>query len=464
MGKLQKVLEQSVRRYGRDIGALDVEYYRKKKVVAWIIKTSLLRIEILFLEKGGVLHVPGTLYARIYPRKNGELYFLPHELAAMSNTPDLRAGIYGYIGTEERMTACFDALTEIIGLYIPAAEQLAQDAALYAVAQTTKQQEVMRIYGIKPADIPVQEEERAAYWANVYGMMETMGILPRFAAPDSPYERILVGEYAKACKLYAKMQKNDTLTAFERLLYAFIQTPEAKAFEWMPPDCNAARELQPHANSRAEGLRMLIQCAFCMAAFGSVFSAFFALMNAILSAGTTFFAGVPWYLGYLAGGLCGLFGGLALRRPLAKLLYPRKAARILAADRLINGKGTTRFAYIVFFVSLIGSLLFVMCVPFMNVAVYEDRISYTDGTLHTDTYPLDQLYAVYYMEGRYNDYDEYIDRPSYVLQFTDGRLLDMDSSTTVEQTEQGLLPLLHPYVKSVQTVHSDRDIAQVKGE
>ena len=65
------------------------------------------------------------------------------------------------------------------------------------------------------------------------------------------------------------------------------------------------------------------------------------------------------------------------------------------------------------------------------------------------TTQFENITAVYYSEGVYNDYGDYIARPSYLIQFEDGTVWDSDGFTTVRKTEEKILPLLEPYYDEV---------------
>ena len=65
-------------------------------------------------------------------------------------------------------------------------------------------------------------------------------------------------------------------------------------------------------------------------------------------------------------------------------------------------------------ISIAVSIVFAIMILISNVRFYEDNISFENKT-----YSYDNIDSVYYIESRYNVYDEKIDRASYVVLFDD---------------------------------------------
>ena len=72
-----------------------------------------------------------------------------------------------------------------------------------------------------------------------------------------------------------------------------------------------------------------------------------------------------------------------------------------------------------------------------NVWFYEDSIKF-----ESNSYTYSQIDSIYYIDARYNAYDNRIERPSYIILFKDKTSLDPDGYTSVKYTEEKVLPLL----------------------
>ena len=84
--------------------------------------------------------------------------------------------------------------------------------------------------------------------------------------------------------------------------------------------------------------------------------------------------------------------------------------------------------------------------------------------LNPVTYAYEDVEQVYYIEGRINDFDELVERGSYVLVFANGTAIDMDASISVKETEEHVLPLLDPYINEIITYPTDEDLAKHYGK
>ena len=68
------------------------------------------------------------------------------------------------------------------------------------------------------------------------------------------------------------------------------------------------------------------------------------------------------------------------------------------------------------------------------------------------------LKTVYYSKGLYNVYGDFIDRPSYLLEFSDGRVWDSDGFTSIEVCEEHILPLLEEYYEKIEQIESRNEL------
>ena len=70
----------------------------------------------------------------------------------------------------------------------------------------------------------------------------------------------------------------------------------------------------------------------------------------------------------------------------------------------------------------------------------------------------DDIENIYYIQSRYNEYGDRIERASYVLDLNNGKLLDLDGYTTTKETEKELLPYLKSKGFEIIKLDSDKDL------
>ena len=127
-------------------------------------------------------------------------------------------------------------------------------------------------------------------------------------------------------------------------------------------------------------------------------------------------------------------------------------------DEMVNSKKSNVFLSIIFGLLFAGSLA--ACVAFASScpAVYEDRVSYSEVPFVYEDYRFDEIKEVYHIDARYNDYGDRIERSSYILVMSDGRVFDLDCSVTDGQFEKIILPVLKGRSISPVYLDSDKDL------
>ncbi len=457
-----KACAMAVEAYAAQEGALETYVTEAKKSVIFSVVTRLSRLEFVLTTKSSVLCPPATLFVRIYPQKNRELSLHLCELTAPT---DFRCTYFPYVESALRLEACFAALTAVLADYMPAVERLALDGDAYAAALTDKRQRVQRYAGIADKDIPKDPEMQEAFWAQWDEFYETFAQIVRFTTHDG-YCAFLAGRPQKAIKHYRKEAEKGQLSPYEERLYAFLHTPEAEEYHALPADCAPILEGREQQYGTRQGLELLLMLGVLYAVLAPLFLLLaWGLFAAFCRQAV--YAPFDWVMALILPLLPALFGAISLRRWLYPKLFRKNTEQWLALDELENSPRVNRVCHWITGVLLVLCLyfnaVFTLCVP----RVYADRLTYDDASafplLAPQTYAYEDLEQVCYIEGRYNAFDEFVDRPSYVLVFTDGRVIDLDSSLTVEETRERVLPLLLPYVDGVTSYDSDRALAETQG-
>ncbi len=461
---LSDICDAQIRCFCSQTDALDLSVQEDKHTVLWQITTMMSRLDIVYLKKGTFLHAPSTLYARIFLYKNDTFFLLLHEMQQLCGHTFPGVSIYPYIENPQRMGSCICALLDSLRALLPHIRRYAGSEELYSAAKEAKLQEIYRIFSISSSDLPPRDsEQEAIFRARLFVLFEEQVILPRFTATESPFLQLAIGKRKRALKIYSKWESKGILSACEQqLLLQLRQNEEIPVL--FPAQCNAVAAVLPYAMPQAEGKCAFLSILLCYLFFLPIFCGISALLYLCFSSGTLFYAGSPWYFGFITAGLAALFGGIALRRLWIPVIFHKAKEAALTADRMINGKALNIFAGSIFALALAVSFLFTALMSWGNVRFYEDHLVYPKSESFpitgTVTQEYTELSGLYKIEGRYNDYGEWIPRASYVLHFSDGTLLDLDGYLSLEDTQNHILPLITPFTGPPVDLPSDRELPQ----
>lgn len=435
-------------------GAMDLRFFKEKKVNVCAFLYRCTRIDLVYRLKDSVAAPTSVLYCRVYLNKNSELWMHLPWLMPYLNDRDFRACYFPFIESSRRMEDCFSALSGMLEEYLPAMEQLGMTGEDRKILL-----EYVREVGFQDMDPEkalhsgMQEQEMFLY---LMGMQEPLYIT-RFSVLDA-YEQFLLGNREKAIKCYGKMEKNG-LTAYEKNLVSFLRKPESLNYAPMPEECFSQRDMKQYSGAKfdfGKGILMFGFMYLVCAVGGCLFMGAFQLIS---SAGTVCWLGAPWYTGLLVGGVPAVFGTIALRRWLMSIVGGKKAKRWAQYDAIINSSpATDKFAKGALVVAVLFSLVMGVFMASASVRFYDGHGDYLaeDSLFRRESFTYKDVERICRIEARYNDWDERIDRASYVLIMKDGRQLDLDGSTSLEETEEKVLPLFGDI--PVEYLDSDRDL------
>ena len=443
--ELVRLFREQVEAFVHTQNAIGSDFREDPGMAVCSVYTNLLRIEFLFHKKEKVILPVCTLFCRVYLQKNGDRFFHLPEILDMlpGGEEDFRCWYFPYIESEERMRACFGALSGGLAAYLPALTELANDPQRLREAYIRQWNQWVQLYALTENMIPADEEKRQEFILWMQRHCERYGILPHYTG-NKAYFRFLKGDPAGAAAEYRKAKPRSRMIYEERLI-RFLQSPACEGYRAIDPACFVQARAKFYKSSLREFGWGAVYGLVCLLACGGLLYAVSAAVHAVLTRGTVYSIPLPWYMGLLLGGLPAIFGAIALRRPLARLLRRTQAQEVLAFDEIINGRGINRFAGILFGVTLALSLFGSLLLPFGTVCFYPDRLAYWEAELplNRQEYRYEEILGVYRMEGRYNDYGDWIDRSSYGVKFRDGTLLDFDwFMVDEEEVEARVLPLL----------------------
>lgn len=445
-------------KYAQKNSAIFTEYISNKKRCVFKAELRTIIIEFCYVKKADIYISPGTIYCRIFLRKNSCMYYHLPEILPMIGKEDFRSCYFPFIENTTRMKLCFEQLVSILDSHISNIEKLAIEIK---IDNSPIFESYKRIYKLKEKDIDFNRIEDKNEYDKVF--FESLqknrdGYLVNLFTVSSAYQSLILGDKEKALMLYKKREQKSGLLGYEKALVEFLQSDKGNDFSFMPDKCLS---LQLGVTTAKPSLsELLLNTAITYIPFAIMFCLAFAAAEWILSINAKFYYGAPWYGGFLVAGLCAIFGGIALRNPIKRLLKGKRAVTAIEMDKLVNSKGLNVFANIVFTLVIAFSVFASFMIISSHSVFYEDTFKYTNenGIWEYSEYKYSDIESVYYMKSRYNDYGDKIDRASYVLEMKDGGVLDFDAFASIQEVEKTLIPFLSEKGFKVKTIDSDKEL------
>lgn len=450
---IQEEFMRLCKEYSMQPDLLGTTQNRDKTGIVFSLVFHNVKLDLVYRIKASAGVPPSVLYCRVYPNKNSPVYLHLPQLLPLLGMDDFRACYFPYIETTQRMQACFQNLTDFIDAVLPTLKHTA--------AKGNEQTLLHRHIGciandMQPEAILSNGTPEQEGFLMIQKVQDT-GFIARFTE-WGPWKDYIMGFPEKAL---IKYRKQKDLLPYEQKLCAFISTSEGQTFVPMPPDCCAQKDMLAVTSGKDDGGTLFKGMLYLYLVLSPIACLLILLFQLISAYGTLCWLGPPWYMGFLIAGLPSLFGGIAFRRKLIPFINRKTAKKQLDFDDIVNSSaGVDLFAKIVFIIATICSLVFGALMATETVRLYDNYVEYPTSLLRKKTFTYSQIEAVYYIESRYNDYDERINRDSYVIALDNGYLLDLDGYTSVKKTEQKVLPILKKHGIQIIPLDSDRDLPQ----
>lgn len=452
--ELAVLLKDKVIKFADENDGLDCELGENKSIYSYKIYGKLLAIEFVYTKKEKLFAPASTLFCRIYLNKNN--YFPYHfpELMDELNLDDFRSWYFPHIENEQRLNDCFETLAGMIKEYLPKIYELAIDVTKRKEVEKSMLDERLRILNLKESDVP--EDDNEIFLMRIAGLCENRFLM--CLASNSAYNCFVEGKYEKAIKQYEKLIKNDSITRYEKRIYIFMKNSlndNGEIYEAMPLKCNAESMAKTHNSSKEYVVEVGAYIGVGYVAMTIFFMEIIFLYNIFSGLNSIYMAGMKWYWGFIWGVLPGMFFGIAFRRKIAGVFIKKKAQEILDFDDIFNSNATNKLAKGACYVTFVLSLVAVVAILHMNVRFYSDHLIYASGESvfsKPERYEYSDIEEIYCVEGRYNDWDEWIDRGSYILKIKDGTLIDLDEFASKKETEKRIIPIIDEFVPDIKYV------------
>lgn len=434
--------------------ALVIDFVDDKKQAIWSLKYNIIKLEFVMTKKEKIVCPKHTLFCRVYLGKN-EIYFyhLP-EMMPYLEPKNFQCYYYSYIESAERLTACFNELAEFLCRNYTGINELAKSSVDSEKIYADKLADMLALY---LSEVPDPQLE-----ADMWALYEEYELLIRYTGAGA-YRQLLMGNEVAAMKQYEEMEKKGALTAYEKRLYEFLQSAK-ETYEILPEACNSVKSVKQWDDPSKEGKSVFLMGLGYELLFGVIFSMIIAAINAVLSEGTVYYAGTPWGVGFIFAGCPAVFGGIAHRNLVRRILEKETFEEGLRLEKMINPRWIEPFARIVFIIAFVGCFVTNVQVAFCSTSFYDTYLSFdVDEDFFGGEFAIceyGKLQKVYYSNGVYNDYGDFIDRPSYLLAFEDGVVWDSDGFMDVVDVETHVLPILKEYYDEIEYIEARNDLVR----
>ena len=419
-----------------------------QKICKYTIECYSYILEFRYVKKESAFFKPSSLYCVIRLRKNSVVYYHLTDIIPFLEHKTFKSCYFWNIESPERLNSCFESLTSNL-------EKVTSQLSPYLLDDSILLEALFEnyktIYSLKETEIDFDKIEDPEDYAQSYFLslqnMRDGYIFSRYCN-FPPYALLLKNNVDKALEKYEKLNQKSKLLEYEKQLINHIINSgncEFRAFESYCDTSAAEKLITP--------LSGLLEFAIVFAISSIFFCGIFAIYNLIISINTLVVLSAPWYLGFLCAGLCSVFGAIALvaNKPIANKHLTKKERKEFL--NIVVSKGVKKFSCVIFALSIVASIFFAMMILISNVRFYDDKICFESKTYHYNN-----VDSVYYIESRYNIYDERIERASYVILFDDKTSLDLDGFTSIQFTEQEVLPLLSKKGINIRSAMSEKEL------
>lgn len=425
---------------------LSEEVEDTKKICKYKVKFYNSTIEFKYVKKESMFYKPGSLYCVISLRKNSVVHYHLTDIIPFLKHKSFKSCYFWNIESAERLKNCFESLVAVLDYITPQLTPFLSDDSILLEALFNNYK---TIYKLKDKDIDFNKIEDPEDYAQKYFLslqdMRDKYIFSRYCS-FAPYALLLKNKVDKALAKYEELNRKNKLLEYEKHLIHHILDSETREYRPFDSDCDtsdAEKLMVPLSGLKA------FAAVFCISSV--FFCGFCAVYNLIISANALVVLSAPWYMGFLCAAFCSIFGAIAFFPYMPNKHLTKKARRDFS--KLLISKGNKKFSFTSFVLSVAVSMFFAVMIMISNVRFYKDDVKF-DG----QSYHYSQIESVYHIDARYNVYGDRIERASYVILFEDKTSLDLDGYTSIEFTENEVLPLLKSKDIDIKTADSEKDL------
>lgn len=456
---IEKVFIKRCEEYAKEIGAIDTQIDREKNETRFSIYLAISRITFVYRTKVSEFDHPSTLYARIHLKKNRDVFFQIPELLSFLGIEDFRAFCFPYIENEKRFNSCFDALTNILNDHWKEFENITLQGR-YDELQNLQKSRLCKFHELNEEVInEFSDYEIETFQAELCTWHEEFEFLFRYTI-NTDYYSFCLGKTQKAKKKYVKKVEKDEATDYEKMLLEFISKPENAGFRPMPDECFAYRDSQAYLYG-SDGFPCSWQTVAVSMLFGiALFVSASLLVSWFLSRGTIGYFGADWWISGIFGAVAGVPIAVLMPERVKAILKDKKAKFNNEFQDIVESEKWTSFTKYLIHGAIAILLTFTVWLSSISMRLYDTYGQYPtiDKPIGWTYFQYEDIENAYYMNARYNEWDGRIERPSYVIVMANGDIIDFDGYTSVEKTEEIMLPILEKYGVEIINVDSGEEI------
>ena len=456
---IEKVFIKRCEEYAKSIDAVDTQINREKHETYFSIYLAISRITFVYRTKVSEFDHPSTLYARIYLKKNRDVFFQIPELLSFLEIEDFRVFCFPYIENEKRFNACFDALISLLNDHWEEFEDIVLNGR-YEELQDLQKSRLCKFHELNEEVInEFSDYEIETFQAELYDWHESFEFLFRYTV-NNDYYSFCLGKIQKAKKKYSKKVEKNKATDYEKMLLEFISKPENADFRPMPDGCFAYRDSQAYLYG-SDGFPCSLRTTILCMVFGAfLFTIIVLILRLYLSRNTIGYFGADWWMSGIFGAVAGVPIAVLMPEKVKAILKDKKAKFNNEFQDIVESENWTSFTKYLLHGVIAILLTFTVWISSMSMRLYDSYGQYPtiDKPIGWTDFQYEDIENAYYMNARYNEWDGRIERPSYVIVMADGDIIDFDGYTSVEKTEEIMLPILEKYGVEIINVDSGEEI------
>ncbi len=437
-----------------------------KEFVSWTLSCGNYKLEFVFTIRKKYFLPVHTLYVRLFLNSRFPDYFHIAEIMDEIEPDNYRSYYYPFIESIETLKACFEDLSGFLCDHFECFKNIANDTEKVDFLVERKREDMIRNLSLLESEKELMRKrgnysrEDAEHILENYMFYEKIELVDRFTGEENPYCLFLNGKREKAIKAILKSNKKNKCFSFENRLLKYLETkPNVSRSDLIPKKVDTLAKAACYKNQ--DGRETFI----CFVLQYLVYVLILLAINLGFKFGYTSLGAITvltpalWTV-ILFAILPAMFGCYALKDWIIKLL---RIKHDNAYDGFFDGHKTKVFGRIIFTIAgTLTALLYIgLCLG--ATRLHKDKMIIPKDL--NDLVPISfveknysDIEKVYYVEGRYNEDGDYINRASYILKFSDGYIYDFDRDTSVSFTEEEILPIFELYYDNIVTVKSGKDI------
>lgn len=426
---------------------LYAEFETEKWACVFSLYFRMIKIQFVYCWKWENLAPPSVLYCRIFPNKNIPVYLHFPELFVYLGVDEFRACYFPYIETTKRMEDCFEVLSGIVKDYLQRTEELCADGNDIRILEYQINHNFFGEEEITDEHRNPLEEEDMEVAVLFQTMFENL-MVARHTNLDA-YDAYIKGDWKESLGIYKKIEKRG-VSEYEKRLCLFMLNEQNQGFKPMPDECMAVSDYNRKFNDKIEWKG--IGLAYVPTAI--ILCLIIIVINLFFSFGTIYYSEIPLWYAMIAALPTAIFGYHAFKRNILKLLNKEKIQEGMEFYELTdNHPWIDRLAKALCVISILGFIVFAVNLSEMSLRCYDDYVLYYSEEESVEGFNYEEVNIIYYINARYNEDGDRIERPSYVLELEDGEQIDLDSCLSRKEQEK----VLHDLFSSVKIIELDSD-------